>query len=479
MNFRRELHLFLREGTLPAIFLLLAFLFGMAFWSGQRWLDGLRGRAADGRAIVERQVAELKEGLEAFEAGTLEELPKPNPQSAATAEFLTNPYLEKREGPLAVTAIGESDVRTSLSKSGPPGDPTWVNDDILNPLSLATGRLDVAFVVVALLPLFAIGLTFRLLSAEREGGTLPLLKGQPVALAKILLARTGIRYGALLAISAMAFGIGLAWTTGLPSPQWMLGWIGVVAVYLGFWCLLGAFVNFFGRSSGSNVVILVGAWVVWVVLVPVLVNLGASSLHRAPTRTELLIAYRQAMEHSEPDEAFVMAYLRPFKKYWSDPQTPPNHWGLRRLALEAHAREEIAPKLRQAAEAKTRRSETVAAMQWLSPAIAAQLALIALAGNDAASFDAFDASVAREHLRREEFFLPKRLNQLSMTRADYDRIPAPSPAPQAGWLPSGAVLALLMLTGLLGLGLGLRARSRGFEGAVARKPHSTSAPEGA
>jgi ABC-2 type transport system permease protein len=461
LNWRRELRLFLREGTFTVATVLTLVLFALGFWSGWHWLANLQSKADDGQAVVARQLSELRGALEQFEAGTLAELPRPDPRNPVAVDYVTNPYLVKQRGPLAITAVGESDVRPSVMRLGHPHDPTWHHEDIVSPPALAAGRMDLSFVVIVLLPLLAIGLTFRLLSSEREAGTLPLLKGQPAALGRVLLARTAIRYGALLLVAVATFVVGLAVTGSLPAVGWIVGWSITVAAYLGFWFALGLAVNTLGRSSGSNIVILTTVWVALVILVPALVNLMATAQHPAPSRAELLIEYRQIMEHQAPDEQLTAAYLDKHRDKWADPDTPPTSFRVSRLALQDFAREQVAGQMAAVADARSGRQSTVQRFQWMSPAIAAQNALLALAGTDAQAYDAFESSLAREYERRAAFFHPLALNDARLTSQSYDQIPAPGELPASGRLPAGSWLALLLALAAVALPLVRNLRTAG------------------
>jgi ABC-2 type transport system permease protein len=78
------------------------------------------------------------------------------------------------------------------------------NNDIENPSHLLSGHFDLAFVIVYLFPLLIFALSYNLLSAEREIGTLRLLMSQPLALRTLVPGKVLVRAGALLALAVVA-----------------------------------------------------------------------------------------------------------------------------------------------------------------------------------------------------------------------------------------------------------------------------------
>ena len=65
--------------------------------------------------------------------------------------------------------------------------------ELENPQRLLSGRLDLAFVLIYLYPLLILAISYNLLSAEQEQGTLALLLSQPVSLRTVILAKVAVR----------------------------------------------------------------------------------------------------------------------------------------------------------------------------------------------------------------------------------------------------------------------------------------------
>jgi ABC-type transport system involved in multi-copper enzyme maturation permease subunit len=135
-------------------------------------------------AAVERYHRLNEETWRKIDAGEITEIPE-----WSNREFLTPLFsywdfqLQKSAtrpfSPLAFLDLGQSDIYPSAYKPYDPGqfyrETTPSAPQAGNPLSLMIGGFDPAFVVIYLLPLFIIGLSFNLLSSEKESGVLGLL----------------------------------------------------------------------------------------------------------------------------------------------------------------------------------------------------------------------------------------------------------------------------------------------------------------
>ena len=130
-----------------------------------------------------------------------------------------------------------------------------LNGDATEPAALLPFRsIDLGFVVVVVLPLVLLAVTYDVVSAERERGTLALILAQPVHPRHVLLAKLGVRAGVMLGIvvSATVAGLGLT-GTDLTEGQVLgrlLGWAVSVGLYSAFWCAVALVVNT-GRGSSA------------------------------------------------------------------------------------------------------------------------------------------------------------------------------------------------------------------------------------
>ena len=187
-----------------------------------------------------------------------------------------------------------------------------LNGDATEPAaSFRSAGFDLGFVVVVVLPLVLLAVTYDVVSAERERGTLTLIVAQPVDPLHVLLAKLGVRAGVMLGIvvSATVAGLGLT-GTDLTDGQVLgrlLGWAVSVGLYSAFWCAVALVVNTGRGSSATNAVACVAVWLGVVLLIPSAIDTLARLASPIPARTELVVAVRDTASRLEPEARAVLA----------------------------------------------------------------------------------------------------------------------------------------------------------------------------
>lgn len=418
MNLRHELKLLWRDPQVPWVAAFIFLVISVAFWSGVKDQSDLHRKAAEAQALVKKQSQEQLEVLRKAERGETITA-SPNPIYPGVLAYFTNPYVLKSEAPLAITAVGESDVRPSLVRLGDPMDPTWTHDEISSPLALATGRFDLVFASVTLLPLAVIALMFRLYSAENETGMLPLLQSGHSNVWSLLLGRTLLRFLLAATATALAFCIGAMISIGHLPLGPALNWMAAVTAYLAFWFAAAFYVNTLQRPSGWNLVTMVSAWLALVILLPTGFNAAFTNSIPSPSRLEALLNYRSVREHEEPEEAEIDEFLT---QYGLE-RTPENSFTAGYLAKEHLALKEVRPQMELIAQAALRRDEAMNIAGVFNPAVALNQHLVRIAGKDSAAFRAFEQHLMTEDSRRTSHFLPLTLGGKKMTPLDFEQIP--------------------------------------------------------
>jgi ABC-2 type transport system permease protein len=329
-------------------------------------------------------------------------------------------------GPLADFTVGQSDLhphRAYLSLFRRPDDLFgWYQ--LASPLSLLSGRFDLAFVVVYLLPLVVIGLGYDLLSRERESGTLTLVLAQPVTLRALAAGKVAAR----LAVGATLWGaLGLAayllaGDFGGERPFRFLLWLLVAAAYGLFWLALAVAAAAAGWRSETAAAALATAWLVLVLVVPGLIGVAVEATHPAPSRLEVVTAMRRAANEAARESAALLA-----RYYHEHPELAPAADREGFLPRYYAAQREVARRVTPVVAAFERRLEEqqalVRRLRFLSPALVAQEAFADLAGTGADRQRRF-AAQARSHLDRwHELLGPKVFAAATLAPAEYDALP--------------------------------------------------------
>jgi ABC-2 type transport system permease protein len=330
--------------------------------------------------------------------------------------------------PLAPLALGQSDLFSDNFRVSSYDKTTFMfNDPLQNPWHLATGHFDLAFVMVYIVPLLVIALSYNLLSAEREDGTLKLLLAEPLSLGTLVLGKIMAR---VIVLMALALVVPLAVLPFL-RPQIsgeaivdLLLWVVIVVSYVSFWFALSIWVDSWGKSSATNGVILCSIWAILVFIAPVLLNVAVTKLHPVPSRVEMMTQVR--------------AFVAEARKRYGDMNTEDYHpevvpvekgkvfiqgyqkvsWRIQR-DLKPETDAILAAFDRQLA----RQQDLVDRYRFFSPAVVAYETMTDLAGTGLRRYRHFLRQVDAFHNQNQEFFFPRVFDELRMTEEDYRLMP--------------------------------------------------------
>jgi len=335
--------------------------------------------------------------------------------------------------PLAPLAFGQSDMQPNEYRVTTDSRVKFMQDaEIENPWNLLNGRFDLAFVMTWLLPLLVFALSYNLLSAEREQGTLRLLLSQPLNLRTLLLAKLSVR-AVLLLGSAVLLPVLVISLVRLEAraPAALLDlllWAALVVAYGCFWFALSAWVNTLARSSAFNALVLIGSWVLLVLVMPLLINLLVGLRHPAPSRIELATQTRiVTTENLERlQDRFGTEYMhvnRPDVLIPKDGKLEvPER--LRAFFLHDQALDaELDTMLDRFDVQLERQQRLVDRWGFISPAITVHEGMAALAGNGAQRYVEFQRQVKAYHEKWKAWFSPRILEGRAIAPNDVAQLP--------------------------------------------------------
>jgi ABC-2 type transport system permease protein len=394
--------------------------------------EDLRGRFRKLAQETEQQIAK----------GQLEEVfpPKfPGARHSFYASWNVKPNALLPPPPLSVLAIGQSEVYSSAYSIYTQSKPI---EETQNPLALLLGHFDLVFVLLYIYPLFIIALSFNLVAAERESGTLSLLLSQPIRLRTLILGKVTVR-------ALLVFGsAGLFCTGAYLLNRWVgrtesltgrvILWMLAVIAYGAFWFGLSVVVNSLRKSAAASALILVVCWISWVVFIPSLVNFIATVLYPVPSRLEFVNAEREindAMNRitplsAEPEIArrrtqmldeFFAAHpeFAPYSRYTTD--------GGKIRILYAARNEEMMRRMQPIREQFERplaaQEGLINYCRFFSPAMLLQSVLGDLAGTGASRHSDFLRQIGEFQHRWEAFFWPRLFENAIFYSWNYDHIP--------------------------------------------------------
>ncbi len=351
-------------------------------------------------------------------------------------------------GPVESFSVGLTDLLPKQAEIS-----IWKRPDTLfgryqleSPLTLLAGRFDLSFVVLYLLPLFLLALSYDLLASEREDGRLALLLIQPVALPRLFTAKLLARLLPLTAFLVIVVGGG-AMAAGMPLaalPR-VAGWLMVAWLYGVFWLAVCGLVAAYTRRPETAAAALAAIWLLVVLIIPGLLDVGVRTASPVPSRLEAVTAQRAASTEASRASAELLATY-----YHEHPELATNGQQGGFLpayyASEREVERQIAPLLTDFDDRLTRQQALVSRWRFTSPAVVAQEALNELAGVGLDRHRDFSEQARAFLASWHAEMAPRIFLGQSLAAADFDRLPSfefAEPPVSSGRMV-GAVLGLLL-----------------------------------
>ncbi len=440
---KMELTMILRSGLAAGSLALLLVLATLAVWSGMREVDA-----------QQRALARIEASHRADVAGVARHYAKGGEAGYAaysTPHLTTNP-----PAPLAFAAIGQRDIQPSALRVRLLGlQAQLYESEPVNPELALSGRLDFAFVLAYLTPLFVIALMHDLVAGEREAGRLRLLSSLPSAISQLWRRRIGLRFALVFAACALPLAAG-ALLSGVSALTLLLV-LATTGLYIAFWFGLSAWVAGRARTAASGAAVLLACLVVLTMILPTAVNSTISGTIPVARGVELAMAQRQQV-HQGWDLPKAETFAKFFQSHpeWKDtpPVTRRFHWKWY-YAMHQAGDDAVAPQLADYRHSILQRERWTERAGWLLAVVDVQVLLHRLANTDLQAQLAFHDQVTAYHTRLRRFYYPYIFNERRFGPAEFAQLPAFVPGSTEDTTPGGP-LAMLALLALLSLVAGFR-----------------------
>ncbi len=461
-SLRHEWRLLAADRTLTTAAALLLVLLGLGLFNGWRFARQL---SAHQEALAAQESARRDALARQAEDLLARRIPEPPSWQSPTQPFavgnrLAQPRATLPPGPLGAFSVGQLDLLpvsfqvTLMGRAVDAGGET-----LEHPAHLATGAFDLGFVLLYLLPLFILGLSFDVLSREREDGTLRLILVQAAGLSRWVLTRLAVRALAVLGLCALVGVAGFA-SGGEAGVSRLLAWLALVTAYGAFWFSLALAVNALGHGSATNALVLVGLWLALVVVVPAAAQATVGRLYPVPSRVALAGEARRAAAEASKEGSQLLA------RYYEDhPELAPAGSGgaeaflATSIAVQEETARRTAP-VHAAFQAQLQRQQdALGGFRFVSPALAFQQGLQDVAGSGAARHQHFVQQVERFQQAWRESLLPRVFAARPLDAAGYQALPRfvyqEEPAREPLARAAAALLALVLPSAaVLAFGLG-------------------------
>ena len=354
--------------------------------------------------------------------------------------------------PLAPIAVGQRDLHPQAVRVSTGMHLTAERETetaMSGPTRQMTGAFDPSFLFVVLFPLVVIGLSYELLSGERERGTLAMLLSQPVSQTALVLGKAGARAIVLCGVTLLFAVLGLVVAgaeLGAPGAMTQMAlYAAILVAWALFWFAAAVAVNAWGGTSPRNALLLVGMWLVLVVIVPGLVSVGVDAIYPPPSRIELMHEAREAAQEAKKQLDGMEGR--------HDVNKQAKGFAKRIVEVQEELAQRSQPVVHELTEQLNKRQALVDTLRFVSPAIVVQLALEDVAGAGATRHRRFEAQVDEFHATYRTYFYDRIKAETPFTGAHLAGVPKMTFVEEApGSLAArvlGGVLALLLATALL------------------------------
>lgn len=456
-NFKYELKLLLRSRWIQLLSLVLLLLFGFSAYNGLKKVEIRQASITKAKDEVKESDALMLKLLDSVERGMEVSVPSWTIPSSPMAMGNYHPRVAAMEQqPMAFIATGQADLFTHYVKPTVSGDDASLNfTEMTSPVQLLFGSFDLAFVIIYLLPLLIVAFSYNVLSAEKESGSLRLLAAQPIGLQNWVLQKLVLRFFWLSLLVIVSLLV-VFWALGLDplgEPATFLGLIGLILVYMLFWFALSFLVNLWVGSSAKNAVALLGLWVLFVLLVPSVLNQLGNSLYPMPSRNLMINEMRtMKAEVTEQQDKILDNFLRDHPEYAINDSTQTRSFWHSYMASQKLIKKNMEPILNSYEEQLQNQQNWISKFKWLSPAILAQESLNGMAGTSKENYEDYRKQVVAFAGEWREHFMPFLYNNRDFSQEDYADLPSFKYRSKEHKPYTASSLVLFISVGLFGMG---------------------------
>lgn len=374
-------------------------------------------------------------------------------------EFRHPPYTMNPPHRLAVLAVGQRDllpyfdlVNSKRDVLTPPGA------EFVNAEKLAAGNFDLAYVIVYLFPLLIIVWSHNCLSQEKENQVDKLLTIQGASLTRIICYKLLFRFLVLMLLaSGLSIPGFIIYRSGSRMTAGDAGlWLYLVFIYLLFWFTLCGLIIRFNRSSRWNMLCALGAWLLFMMVLPALTNSYTTLRAPVPLLSSLASSQRECKE--ETWELPVQVLLDSF--YLHHPEytrtiTDTAEYGNRRFIAYADLLGRRTDRLLISyQQQQSQHRQLQEKLLWLNPVTQAQHLLYTNAASGLDSYTSYQLQVTRFQHTWVAFINSHLLYDKNMQEKDLDHLPvfhfrdAPGKTQQLLFRSISIWLAILLILGI-------------------------------
>lgn len=308
---------------------------------------------------------------------------------------------------LAFAAIGQRDVMSwkhrvnMLALEG-----QIYENDADNPELAYVGRIDFAFIIAILVPLFVILLLHDVKASERASGRYELLLTTSKNPNRLWLTRIWVGAASLSIALLIPFLIGAIISNSNLTTIATVIFICIAQV--SFWALICNWVAKKNTSAPQLASILLGIWLLTTVIIPVSSEKIIGLAVESPKGGDIVLTQREAV-----NDAWDIPYAQTFEPFlarhpeWKDYVDMPAAFDWKwYYAFQQVGDQTAEPLSNSYTKAIVRKNELAGIVAWLSPAMLVQRSLTSLAQTDTKAMLAYNQSIRYFHTQLRHFYYP-------------------------------------------------------------------------
>lgn len=325
---------------------------------------------------------------------------------------------------LAGLCIGQRDINSSIQfPTIRTLEAQKYDTDIRNPYDAIMGNFDLSFVILFLFPLVIIALSFNLYSEEDENGTWPLILSQKISGRRYLLSKLSVPFIFVSCIYLSLLLLSIA-IPGVTIHKNFMAFSISNYLYVCFWFASSLLITSFYKSSSTNAISLLSAWLIVVLLIPAAINNYITRKYPVPESLSTMVKQRDGYHKKWdiPKDSTLSLFRKEYPEYASYKWNNEGfdwlwYYAMQHLGdVDAKAdRELFMQKLQQ-------RERTSKQLSWLVPSLYTQLYNTELAETGLSNHLRFLDSTTRFHERIRKYFYPKIFTAAQVTQQDWKQI---------------------------------------------------------
>lgn len=325
---------------------------------------------------------------------------------------------------LAFSAIGQRDVlpwKHRIKVLAIEGQIYETDAD--NPELAYVGRIDFAFLISVLTPLFVILLLHDVKAAERAGGRFELLLTSSQHPERLWITRILVGAVSLTLALVIPFIAG-----ALISGTQTIDVLFVLAICLGqilFWAAVCYWIGKVNASAPQLASILLGLWLLTTIIIPVAGAKYIDEIVDSPEGGDIVLTQREAVNgawdkpYHETFDAFLSTHPT-----WKDHVAMTNSFDWKWYFAFQQVGDQTAQSLSVAyRQATVRKNELAGIVAWFSPAMMVQRSMTEIAETDTSAMLRYQQSIRDFHAELRQFYYPFLFYGTPYNKAEFEQRP--------------------------------------------------------